>query len=82
MKLLALLWLLPAYPLLRRCSQGASPLQTGLLSAMLGFSGLLAACILSPVTGIEVTINFFTAAVGVLTGLPGVAGAVILAMLG
>ena len=49
---------------------------------MLGFSGLLAACILSPVTGIEVTINFFTAAVAVLTGLPGVAGAVILAMLG
>lgn len=72
MNFLSLLWLLPAYPLLRRCSRGSSPLRTGLLSAALGFSGLAAACILSPVTGLPVTINFFTASVASLLGLPGV----------
>lgn len=72
MKLLSLLWLLPAYPLVRRCSRGAFPLRTGLLSAALGLSGLAASCILSPVTGLPVAINFFTVSVASLLGLPGV----------
>ncbi len=75
MKYQFLLWLLPllpAYPLLRGCSKGRSPVRTGLLSAALGFAGLGAACILSPVTGLAVSFNFFTCAVAALMGLPGV----------
>lgn len=72
MKLLSILWLLPAFPLLLQCSHGENPIRTGILSAALGLSGLFAACILFPVTNLPVTINFFTTAVAVLMGLPGV----------
>ena len=81
MNLLSLLWLLPAYPLLRRCSRLGAPLRTGLLSAALGLSGLAAACILSPVTGLPVAINFFTVAVASLLGLPGMVCIVAAALL-
>ncbi|MBR4941603.1 MAG: pro-sigmaK processing inhibitor BofA family protein [Clostridia bacterium] len=77
MRLLPFLWLLPAIPLLLRCSQNPTPIRTGLLSALLGLSGLGAACMLSPVTGLAVTVNFFTTAVSALLGLPGVAGIVL-----
>ena len=81
MKLIPLLWLLPAIPLLLHCSRSDKPVRTGLFSALLGLSGLTAACILSPVTGVAVTFNFFTTAVSALLGLPGVAGVMVLAML-
>ena len=81
MKLIPLLWLLPAVPLLLHCSRGDTPIRTGLLSAALGLSGLAAVCILSPVTGLPVTVNFFTAAVSVLLGLPGVAGIMVLSLI-
>lgn len=80
MKLLPLLWLLPAIPLLLHCSRNGAPVRTGILSALLGLSGLGAACILSPVTGIGVSVNFFTTAVSVLLGLPGIAGIMVLAV--
>lgn len=73
--------LLPAYPLLRRCSLGKRPVRTGLLSAALGFAGLAAACILSPVTGAPVTINFFTSSVAAVLGLPGIVCVTALALL-
>ena len=63
------LLLLAAYPLLRRCSSGKKPVRTGLVSSALGFAGLAAASILSPVTGVTVAVNFFTAAVAVLLGV-------------
>lgn len=81
MKLLPLLWLLPAIPLLLHCSRGGAPIRTGILSALLGLSGLGAACILSPVTGVAVSVNFFTTAVSVLLGLPGVAGIMTMAVI-
>ena len=43
--------------------------------------GLAAASILSPVTGVTVAVNFFTAAVAVLLGLPGVVCVTALAMI-
>ena len=64
--------LLPAYPLLRRCSSGKRPVRTGLFSAALGFAGLAAASILTPVTGVGVSVNFFTSTVAAVLGLPGV----------
>ncbi len=67
-----LLPLVPAYPLLRRCSSGKRPVRTGLLSSALGFGGLAAASVLSPVTGVTVAVNFFTAAVAAVLGLPGI----------
>ena len=81
MKLLPLLWLLPSIPLLLHCSRSGAPSRTGILSALLGRSGLGAACILSPVTGIGVTVNFFTTAVSVLLGLPGVAAVLAVSMI-
>ena len=75
------LLLLAAYPLLRRCSSGKKPVRTGLVSSALGFAGLAAASILSPVTGVTVVVNFFTAAVAVLLGLPGVVCVTSLAMI-
>ena len=81
MKLLSLLCLVPAVPLLLHCSHGDSPVRTGLLSAALGLSGLAAAAILSPVTGLPVAVNFFNTAAAVLLGLPGVAGMMILSLI-
>ncbi|MBQ1237531.1 MAG: pro-sigmaK processing inhibitor BofA family protein [Oscillospiraceae bacterium] len=81
MRFLPVLWLLPALPLLLFCSRNGAPIRTGISSAALGLSGLAAACILSPVTGVAVSVNFFTTAVSVLLGLPGVAGIMILTML-
>ncbi len=81
MRFLSVLWLLPAIPLLLLCSRNDAPIRTGLSSAALGLSGLAAACILTPVTGVAVSVNFFTTAVSVLLGLPGVAGMMVLTML-
>jgi len=79
-----LCWILPvipALPLLRKCSAGKHPVKTGMLSAALGFVGLAAASILSPVTGAVVTVNFFTASVAAVLGLPGVVCVMALAVI-
>ena len=73
--------LVPALPLLRKCSSGKHPVRTGLFSAALGLVGLVAASVLSPVTGVAVTINFFTASVASVLGLPGVVCVMALAVI-
>lgn len=73
--------LIPAYPLLRRCSSGERPIRTGLFSSALGLVGLAAASILSPVTGALVSINFFTMSVAAILGLPGIVCVTALALI-